>query len=187
MEHLGFSTSGWSPGVLHWLGRDTARGTIMGSSGQCSRSLPSGRITPEPPRPPCFQRLWPPPSLQSGIRSRPGRRGYCQGVTVTINHAYQIPIIWVLITATCHHSSRTVTFWYWTFYVHLPDPHLFQLTYMLLYSDLTFVFSCLRADSSVHAARWRWCVCRQPSLAWVFSWFHWSCFSSCYFFNAVLL
>ncbi len=70
-------------GMVTWstslIGRDTARGTIMGSSGQCSRSLPSGRITPEPPRPPCFQRLWPPPSLQSGIRSRPGRRGVLSG------------------------------------------------------------------------------------------------------------
>jgi len=29
----------------------------------------------------------------------------CQGVTVTVNHTHQIPITWVLITATCHSSA----------------------------------------------------------------------------------
>ncbi len=37
----------------------------------------------QPPRLARTQRLWPVPSPSWGVRSRPCRRGYCQGVTVT--------------------------------------------------------------------------------------------------------
>ncbi len=150
-------------------GRDTARGTIMGSSGQCSRSLPSGRITPEPPRPALLSRGCGRPAVAAVGHQEPppAGGGYLSGSDRPPSTMLtDTQIIWVPnqprpVTTPPAQSLLVLNFlcaltW---------SSPLFSLPTCCCILILPLCSPVLRADSSVHAARWRWCVCRQPSLA----------------------